>query len=131
MFKLLRDEIGRLNLTKKELKVITRERGVKDYENHSKSRLIKEINKLKPSEGPKKTGFEKILSEGYAKKDELKRKEKKKRSVEFKHNIKKIVNSLLLSEKEKIKKIKKLISITKKESKKIPEIKKKLLTVYY
>ena len=43
-----------LDLSKKELKVIARERGVKNYENLSKSRLIKEINKLKPSKGQKK-----------------------------------------------------------------------------
>ena len=48
------DEIKKLNLSKKELKVISRERGVKNYENPSKSRLIKEINKLKPSKGLKK-----------------------------------------------------------------------------
>ena len=60
-------DINMLNLTKKELKVIARERGVKDYENLSKSRVIKEINKLKRSEGPKKTIFEKILSERYTK----------------------------------------------------------------
>ena len=65
----------RLVLPKKILKVIARERGVKNYENLSKSELIKEINKLKPAKAPKKTGSEKILSDGYAKKDELKRKD--------------------------------------------------------
>ena len=58
----------RLVLPKKILKLIARERGVKNYENLSRSELIKEINKLKPAKGPEKTGFEKILSEGYAKK---------------------------------------------------------------
>ena len=48
------DEIKKLNLSKKELRLIARERGVKNYENISKSRLIKDINKLKPSKGLKK-----------------------------------------------------------------------------
>ena len=48
-------EIKKLNLSKKELKIIARERGVKDYGNLSKSSLMKEINKLKPSKGPKKS----------------------------------------------------------------------------
>ena len=43
------DEIKKLNLSKEELRLIARERGVKKYESISKSRLIKEINKLKPS----------------------------------------------------------------------------------
>ena len=43
------DEIKKLNLSKEELKLIARERGVKKYESISKSRLIKEINKLKQS----------------------------------------------------------------------------------
>ena len=55
-------------LPKKVLKVIARERSVKNYENLSKSELIKEINKLEPEKEPKKTSFGKILSEGYAKK---------------------------------------------------------------
>ena len=46
--------IKKLNLSKKELKLIARERGVKNYENISKRRLIKEISKLKPSKGLKK-----------------------------------------------------------------------------
>ena len=52
--------IKKLNLSKKELKIIARERGVKNYENISKRRLIKEINKLKSSKGLKKlvmTGY--------------------------------------------------------------------------
>ena len=50
------DEIKKLNLSKKELRLTARERGVKNYENISKSRLIKEINKLKPSKELKKEG---------------------------------------------------------------------------
>ena len=65
----------RLVLPKKILKVIARERGVKNYENLTKIELIEEINKLQPTKEQKKTGFEKILSEGYAKKDELKKKD--------------------------------------------------------
>ena len=38
-----------LMLSKKELRVIARKRGVKNYENLPKSRLIKEMNGLKPS----------------------------------------------------------------------------------
>ena len=49
-----------INLSKEELRLIARERGVKKYENISKSRLIKEINKLKPSKGLKKA--KKIVS---------------------------------------------------------------------
>ena len=41
MLKLSRDEIKKLNLSKEELRIITRERGIKNYENNSKSRLIK------------------------------------------------------------------------------------------
>ena len=54
------NEIKKLNLSKKEQKLIARERGVKKYENISKSRLIKEINKLKPSKRLKKP--QKIIS---------------------------------------------------------------------
>ena len=54
MLKSSGDEIKKLRLSKKELKVIARERGVKNYKNISKSRLIKEISKLKPSKGLKK-----------------------------------------------------------------------------
>ena len=54
MLKSSRDETYSLDLSKKELKIIARERGVKNYENLSKNRLIKEINKLKSSKGPKK-----------------------------------------------------------------------------
>ena len=56
------DEIKKLNLSKKELKVIARERGVKNYENLSKIKLIREINKLKPSKGPKKIISSKITT---------------------------------------------------------------------
>ena len=65
-------KINKLNLSKKELRVILRERGGKNYENLSKSRLIKEIEKLKPSKGLKKN----------LKKDNVRKKEK--RSVKFK-----------------------------------------------
>ena len=43
-----------IKLSKEELRLIAREGGVKKYENISKSRLVKEINKLKPSKGLKK-----------------------------------------------------------------------------
>ena len=127
----------KLIFLKKILKVIARERGVKNYENLSKSELIKEINKLKPSKESKKNDFEEILFEGYVKKDELKRKDirksfrlkkenkdiigKEKRHVEEirpRKESKKLleINSLLLSKKEKIKKIVKIISIPKKNA---------------
>ena len=61
----------RLVLPKRILKVIARERGVKNYENLTKSELIKEANKLKPL---KKNDFESIIFEKYLKKDELKEK---------------------------------------------------------
>ena len=48
------DEIKKLDLSKEELRLTARERGVKKYENISKIRLIKEINKLKPLKGLKK-----------------------------------------------------------------------------
>ena len=51
------DEIKKLNFSKKELKVIAREIGVKNYKNLSKIKLIREINKIKPSKGPKKSFF--------------------------------------------------------------------------
>ena len=54
MFKSSRSEMKKINLSKEELRVIARERGVKNYDNISKSRLIKVINKLKPSKGLKK-----------------------------------------------------------------------------
>ena len=59
MLKLSIDNSKRLNPLKKELRVIARERGVKNYENLSKRELIKEINKLKAATGPKKITFEK------------------------------------------------------------------------
>ena len=65
----------RLVLPKRILKVIARERGVKNYENLTKSELIKEANKLKPS---KRNDFERIVFEEYPKKDELKRKDIRK-----------------------------------------------------
>ena len=49
----------RLVLPKRILKVIAKERGVKNYENLSRSELIKEINKLKPEKEPKNIVFEK------------------------------------------------------------------------
>ena len=48
------NEIKKLNLSKEELRLIAKERSVKKYENISKSRLIKEINKSKPLEALKK-----------------------------------------------------------------------------
>ena len=53
------DVIRRLDLKENELRVISMLRGVKNYENLSKSCLIKEINKIKISEEPKKTAFKK------------------------------------------------------------------------
>ena len=48
------DAIRILVITENELRVIVMLRGVKNYENLSKSSLIKEINKIKLSEEPKK-----------------------------------------------------------------------------
>ena len=44
------DKIKELGLTMKELKAIARKRGVKNYENLSRIRLVEEIDKLEPSE---------------------------------------------------------------------------------
>ena len=99
----------RLVLPKRILKVIARERGVKNYENLSKSELIKEISKLKPAKEPNNIVFEK-----YAKKDALKRKEIRK-SFRVKKGSKYITGK----EKRRVDKIR-----TKKESKKLLEIKK-------
>ena len=55
------DAIRKLNLREDELRVIAMLRGVKNYENLSKSSLIQEINKIKISEEPKKTTFKKHL----------------------------------------------------------------------
>ena len=43
------NKIKELGLTMKEVKVIARKRGVKNYENLSRLRLVEEIDKLKPS----------------------------------------------------------------------------------
>ena len=125
----------RLVLPKRILKVIARERGVKNYENLTKSELIKEANKLKPL---KKNDFESIIFEKYLKKDELNRKDITKSFSLKKENkdiigkkdvlkrldlkqkfkkylkLKKIVNSLSLNKKEKVKQIKSIISIPEK-----------------
>ena len=61
MLKLTKDELRSLNPSKKELRVIARKRGVKNYKNLTKERLIEEINKLKPAEGPKKIAFKKYI----------------------------------------------------------------------
>ena len=61
MLKLKKDELRSLNPSKKELRVIARKRGVKNYKNLTKERLIEEINKLKPAEGPKKIAFKKYI----------------------------------------------------------------------
>ena len=53
------DAIRKLNLLEDELRVIAMLRGVKSYENLTKSSLIKEINKIKLSEQPKKIIFKK------------------------------------------------------------------------
>ena len=101
------------------------------FENHPKSRLIKEIKKLPPF---KRTIFEKYpekddnfelitkdMRKSLRKKEEVKDIIKKtKRNVKPKQNtkileIKKIVDSLSLSKKEKIKKIGKIINITRKD----------------
>ena len=133
----------RLVLPKRILKVIARERGVKNYENLTKSELIKEANKLKPL---KKNDFESIVFEKYLKKDELKRKDIRKSFRLKKENkditgkrrciekiktkkeskkileIKKIVSSLSLNKKEKIKQIKNIIGIPKKNVYKLIKI---------
>ena len=43
MLKSSRDALRKLNLSKKEGRIIARERGVKNYESISKSRLIKKL----------------------------------------------------------------------------------------
>ena len=48
------DKIKELGLTMKELKAIARKRGVKNYENLSRIRLVEEIDKLEPSKELKK-----------------------------------------------------------------------------
>ena len=55
------DAIRKLNLSDDELRVTDMVRGVTNYENLSKGRLIKKNNKLKPSEEPKKIEFENVL----------------------------------------------------------------------
>ena len=65
MLKSSGNESDKINLTKRELRVIARKRGVKNYENLSKRELIKEIKKLPQF---KKTGFDKIVFEKYPKK---------------------------------------------------------------
>ena len=89
MLKSLGNESDKINLTKRELRVIARKRVVKNYENHSKRELIKEIKQTKPFQN---LSFEKILSEGYAKKYELGRKyigfKKEKRKKVLNLNIK-------------------------------------------
>ena len=56
-------------------------RGFKNYENLSKSSLIKEINKIKLSEEPKKTAFKKHSKTFRLKKDIIK---KERGNIEFK-----------------------------------------------
>ena len=124
MLKLSKDDIKKLNPSKKELRVIARERGVKNYKNLSKSELIREMNKLKPAKGPKTVIFEKYKGDDLElkrkdikkifrlkkekkilmgkKKDVLKRLDLKKITNKI-LEIKKIVKSLLLNKKEKIK----------------------------
>ena len=48
------NKIKELGLTMKELKVIARKRGVKNYENLSRIRLVEEIDKLEASKELKK-----------------------------------------------------------------------------
>ena len=48
------DKIKELGLTMEELKPIARKRGVKNYENLSRIRLVEEIDKLEPSKELKK-----------------------------------------------------------------------------
>ena len=95
----------RLVLPKRILKVIARERGVKNYENLPKSELIKEINKLKPAKGPKKITFEKYNSDD----PELKRKDLRKCFRVEKEN-----KDIVWKEKRRVEKIR-----PKKEGKKI------------
>ena len=101
----------RLDLTEDELRVIAMLRGVKNYENLSKSSLIKEINKIKLSEEPKKTTFKKhpkkVIKKSFRRKKDIIKKERG--SIEFKLRkegkklleIKKNIKNLLLSRKEK------------------------------
>ena len=66
------DKIKELGLTLEELKAISRKRDVKNYENLSRIRLVKEIDKLEPSKQLKK---KKIVSSLLS---------KQKRSIKFK-----------------------------------------------
>ena len=85
----------RLVLLKRILKVTARERGVKNYENLSKSGLIKGINKLKPAKEPENIVFEK-----YPKKDELKRKDIRKN-----FRVKKESKDIIGKEKRRVEKL--------------------------
>ena len=86
-------------------------RGVKNYDDLSKSSLIKEINKIKLSKEPKKIIFKKNPKKDIRKSFKLKKDSIKKErgNVEFKLRkegkklleIKKFVKNLLLSKKEK------------------------------
>ena len=103
------DAIRKLDLTEDELRVIAMLRGVKNYENLSKSSLIIEINKIELSEEPKK--IKKFPKKDTRKIFRLKKDiiKKERGNVKFKLRkegkklleIKKIVKNLLLSKEEK------------------------------
>ena len=105
------DAIRRLNLTEDELSVIAMLRSVKNYENLSKSSLIKAINKLKLPEEQKKIAFKKYPKKDTRKSFRLKKDiiKKERGNVEFKLRkegkksleIIKSIKNLLLSRKEK------------------------------
>ena len=54
MLKSSRNKVKELGLTMKELKALVRNRGVKNYENLSRKRLVEEIGKIELSKELKK-----------------------------------------------------------------------------
>ena len=95
------NKIKELGLTMKELKIIARLRGVKNYENLSRIMLVEEIDRLEPSKELKK---EKIVSSSLL---------KGKKSTGFKPRKGKKENkqkrSIASKSKKEIKKCKKLL----------------------
>ena len=72
----------------RELRVIARKRGVKNYENLSKRELTKEIKNLPQF---KKTGFDKKVFEKYSKKDDNLELERKDIRKSFRFKKKKLI----------------------------------------
>ena len=87
MSRLLTDELKKLNPLKKELRVIARDRGAKNYKNLSKSELIREINKLKPKNHKKIVSsllFRREKNIGFKPKEKVNKKEVLKLSLKKK-----------------------------------------------